>query len=75
LSIAGAILLAGGWDDSTAPIETVLLTFYRALKPQPHSAVTLITYPDRHSFRVSHGEMASDIRDWHRAAVCPVPDI
>ncbi len=59
-----SILLVGGWDDLTAPIETVLLPFYRALREQPGSDVTIIAYPDSHSFRQSRQEMASDIRAW-----------
>jgi pimeloyl-ACP methyl ester carboxylesterase len=58
------ILLVGGWDDSTAPIETVLIPFYRALKRQADSHVTLIVYPDGHFFRESRQEMAADIRAW-----------
>jgi dienelactone hydrolase len=59
-----AILLIGGWDDSIAPIETVVLPFYRALRRQPKSDVTIIAYQDDHSFGESREEMASDIRAW-----------
>ncbi|WP_456425816.1 alpha/beta hydrolase family protein [Rhodocaloribacter sp.] len=59
-----SILLLAGWDDATAPIETVVLPFYRALKRQPGSEVTIIAYADGHFFRDSRREMASDIRAW-----------
>ncbi len=59
-----AILLMGGWDDPIAPMETVVLPFYRALKRQPASDVTIMAYPDDHSFRNSREEMAADIRAW-----------
>jgi hypothetical protein len=54
----------GGWDDTTAPIETVVLPFYRALKRQPEADVTMIVYQDGHSFRSSGEQMAADIRAW-----------
>ena len=59
-----AILLIGGWDDTTAPIETVVLPFYRSLKRQLESDVTIIAYQDGHAFPRSREEMASDIRAW-----------
>ena len=59
-----SVLLVGGWDDSTAPIETVLLPFYRALKKHPESDVTILAYSDSHSFGRSRPDMASDIRGW-----------
>lgn len=59
-----SILLIGGWDDATAPIETVLLPFYRALKQQLDSDVTIIAYADGHFFSRSREEMASNIRSW-----------
>jgi len=58
------IMLLAGWDDATAPIETVVLPVYRALKRQPDSAVTIMAYPDGHFFRTSREKMASDIRAW-----------
>ncbi len=59
-----AVLLIGGWDDTTAPMETVVLPFYRALQAQTGSDVTIIAYQDGHSFRDSREEMASDIEAW-----------
>ena len=59
-----AILLIGGWDDTTAPIETVVLPFYRSLKRQLESDVTIIAYQDGHAFPRSREEMASEIRAW-----------
>jgi dienelactone hydrolase len=59
-----AILLIGGWDDATAPIETVVLPFYRSLKRQLESDVTIIAYQDGHAFLRSREEMASDIWAW-----------
>lgn len=58
------ILLLAGWDDPTAPLETVVLPFYRALKRQPESDVTIIAYPEGHFFQGSREEIASDIRGW-----------
>jgi dienelactone hydrolase len=61
---ARSILLIGGWDDTTAPIETVVLPFYRALKQQPASDVTLVAYQDGHAFAGSREDMASVVRAW-----------
>ena len=58
------ILLIGGWDDTTAPIETVVLPFYRALKRQPESEVAMIAYQDGHAFPNSREEIASEIQAW-----------
>lgn len=58
------ILLLGGWDDSTAPIETVVLPVYRALKRQPTADVAITAYIDGHFFRNSREALASDIHTW-----------
>lgn len=41
-----SILLLAGWHDPTAPLETVVLPFYGALKRQPESDATIMAYPD-----------------------------
>jgi hypothetical protein len=42
----------------------VVLPFYRSLKRQLESDVTIIAYQDGHAFPRSREEMASDIRVW-----------
>ncbi len=64
-SFAGrAVLLVGGWDDSTCLIERELVPMYRALKSVPGSDARLIAYADGHSFRASRAALAEDIHQW-----------
>ncbi len=59
-----AVLLIGGWDDRTCPIEREILPMYRALEAVPGSAASIIAYADGHSFRASREKMADDIHAW-----------
>lgn len=66
-----AVLLIGGWDDGTCPIERELLPMYRALKTVPGSAPSIIAYSDGHSFRASREQLAEDIHAWLRTTRPP----
>jgi len=59
-----AVLLIGGWDDGTCPIERELLPMYRALRAVPGADASIIGYADGHSFRASRERMADDVRAW-----------
>lgn len=59
-----AVLLIGGWDDRTCPVERELLPMYRALKTIPGSDASIIAYPDGHSFADSREKLADDIHAW-----------
>jgi pimeloyl-ACP methyl ester carboxylesterase len=58
------VLLVGGWHDRTAPIETVVLPVYRALKSPSGSDVTILACQDGHAFLRSREKLASDMAVW-----------
>lgn len=59
-----AVLLVGGWDDMTAPIESEILPVYRALAAQPGADATVLAYPEGHSLRTQRDRVADDIVAW-----------
>jgi pimeloyl-ACP methyl ester carboxylesterase len=59
-----AVLLIGGWEDSTCPVEREILPMYRALKAAPGSDPSVIAYPDGHAFGNSRERLAEDIHAW-----------
>lgn len=58
------VLLVGGWDDATCPVEREILPMYRALQGVEGSDASLITYTDGHGFRASRDRMAEDVHAW-----------
>jgi len=65
-----SILLIGGWDDTQATVEDILLPLYRSLKTAGASDVTFLTYHDNHGFGTVRRQLASDIQQW---LVCHMP--
>jgi hypothetical protein len=59
-----AVLLIGGWDDTTAPIESEILPVYRALAGRPGADATILAYPEGHSLRTQRDRVADDIVAW-----------
>jgi len=59
-----AVLLIGGWDDMTAPIESEILPVYRALAARPGADATILAYPEGHSLRTQRDRVADDIVAW-----------
>jgi uncharacterized protein len=59
-----SVLLVGGWDDHTCPIEREILPMYRALEAVPGSDASILAYADGHSFGTSRDELAADIHAW-----------
>lgn len=58
------MLLVGGWDDGTCPIEREILPMYRALQAVPVSDAAIVAYPDGHAFRASRDPLAEDVHAW-----------
>jgi uncharacterized protein len=59
-----AVLLLGGWEDGTCPVEREILPMYRALRTIAGSDPSIIAYPDGHSFGNSRDRLAEDIHAW-----------
>ena len=59
-----AVLLVGGWDDMTAPIEREILPVYRALAARAGADATILAYPAGHSLRTQRDRVADDIVLW-----------
>lgn len=59
-----AVLLVGGWDDGTCPIEREILPMYRALKAVPGSEASIVAYGDGHAFAASREQLARDVHAW-----------
>jgi len=59
-----AVLLVGGWDDMTAPIESEILPVYRALTARAGADATILAYPTGHSLRTQRDRVADDIVAW-----------
>ena len=55
-----AVLLVGGWDDTTAPIESEILPVYRALAARPGADATILAYPEGHSLRAQRDRVADE---------------
>lgn len=62
-----AVLLIGGWNDTTAPIEREILTVYRALRRTEGADATILAYPDGHGLASSRERVADDIVAWTKA--------
>jgi uncharacterized protein len=58
------VLLVGGWDDLTCPVEREILPLYRALTAVAGSDASIIAYTDGHSFGNSRDRLADDIHAW-----------
>lgn len=59
-----AVLLIGGWDDTTAPIEREMLPVYRALTARTGADATILAYPSGHSLLPHRDRIADDIVAW-----------
>jgi uncharacterized protein len=59
-----SVLLVGGWDDMTAPIESEILPVYRALAARSGADATILAYPEGHSLRTQRDRVADDIVAW-----------
>jgi len=60
------ILFIVGWDDTTGKMEENALPIYRRLKEIKASNVSIIAFPDNHSFINSRDELAQAIVKWVR---------
>ena len=59
-----AVLLIGGWDDMTAPIERDILPVYRALTARAGADAVILAYPAGHSLLTQRERVADDIVAW-----------
>ena len=59
-----AVLLIGGWDDMTAPIERDILPVYRALTARAGADAAILAYPAGHSLLTQRERVADDIVAW-----------
>jgi len=59
-----AVLLIGGWDDTTAPIKGEILPVYRALRAQAGADAAGVAYPAGHSLQTQRDRVADDIVAW-----------
>lgn len=68
-SLAGKdLLLIGGLDDQTTPVEDHMVPLYRSLQRHGAERVRVVIYQDNHAFGDSKEEIARELIAWIRSA-------